>query len=168
MLKSGEYLQARNPLIDMQLGTHAIGTQLHLLAHTHRHTHATPRLPSPNRLDPGVCSRLGVEASGNGVDVQGLRLVGSTEDLLPSPLGPIPHEGNRQDLQATERGNQQRACGHASHLFRAEASRGFTNFSRGRLIRQPTSLARGRWIRTEGISPPLPLRGEGCAAGPPP
>ena len=54
-----------------------------------------PMLSQP----PVVCNRFGAEVSGNKDDIRGPRRSGSTEDLLPSLLGPTPHE---QDLQATE------------------------------------------------------------------
>ena len=78
---------------------------------THRHAvgtacdrHTTPPAGTPTRHSQplGVCSRRGVEANGNGADVQGLRRVGPSDDLPPSPLSPTPHEGNQRDLEATE------------------------------------------------------------------
>jgi hypothetical protein len=78
---------------------------------THRHAvrvacdrHTTPPACTPTRHSQplGVCSRPGIEASGNGVDVQGPRHVGPTEILHPSPLGPTPRGENRQDLHETE------------------------------------------------------------------
>ena len=90
--------------------------------------HTTPPACTPTRhsQSPGVCSRPGVEASGNGVDVQEER-----HDMSDQPRFCTPHRSVRPPAGKTDRtSTKQRACGHASHLFRAEASRGFTNSSR--------------------------------------
>ena len=71
------------------------------------HPHATP-----NRL-AGVCSRPGVEASGNGVDVQETRHVGPTEILHPSPLGPTPRFVDVAIPLRSARANRHRSVGAA-------------------------------------------------------
>ena len=159
MLESCGFLQARSPLTDMQLKTHAEGTQLHLLADPHA---------TPNCLE---------SVTGLGLKTAASELTFRAHDVSDRPrlCTPQPYHSVRPPAKETDRtSRKQRACGHSSHLFRAEASRGFTNSSRGRSIRQPTSLARDRWIQTVGTSPPLPVRspsgdrGEGCVPARPP
>ena len=142
---------------------------------THRHAvgaacdrHTTPSAGTPTRHSQplGVCGRLGVEASGNGVDVQGLRHVGASEDLLPSPLSPTPHEGNRRDHEATES-----MWSRISSVSRRSFTRIY-EFLTGSRDRETTSDCReaasdSRHTHSRHFSPPPPPGGGGCA-GPPP
>ena len=81
------------------------------------HPHATP-----NRLEFVV---------GLGSKPAATELTYKRHDMSDQPRFCTPHRSVRPPAGKTDRtSTKQRACGHASHLFRAEASRGFTSSSR--------------------------------------
>jgi hypothetical protein len=112
-----------------------MGTQLHLLAHPHA---------TPNRLESVIGLGLKTAAAELMYGGHGHGVSDRPRLCTPPPLGPTPRERNRQDLHETVS-----MWSRISSVSRRGVTRGITSSSRGRLIRQPTSLARDRWIQTE-------------------
>ena len=140
---------------------------------THRHAvrdacdrHATSPVGTPTRHSQplGVCSRLGVEASDNGVDVQATRVTTcrSIRGFAPltaySPLGPTPHEENQRDLEATES-----VWSRISSVSR----RGFTQIYEFLTGSRDAASQGSLDPNSRHFSPPTPRGGGGCAAPPP-
>ena len=134
----------------MQLGLHAIDTQLHLLAHP---------LATPNRLEFVV--DVGSKPTAT-------ELTYKDYDVSDHPMVCLPHRSVRPPTRGiNETLRQPRACGHAFHLFRAEASHGFMNSSPGAGI-EKLHLSAEKLHLTADTSPPLPPRGEGGVPARPP